>query len=147
MKLREDNYRRLRKWRRLGKFSSFLAIVVHNLARDHLRSERQRTGKDPPSGSPEPQDLPGSEKDDPAHVALLREVQRAVRGARDKLEPIDRELLRLKYDRDWSYKEIATEMGLTVNQVGVYLYRAEKRLREILYEKFPDLFPNNEEHV
>lgn len=139
-RLCKDNYRVLRMWRGQSKLSAFLAVIVHNLARDYLRSQRQTTGKDPPGGSSEPQDLPGSEKDDPAHVALLREVQRAVREAREKLGPRDQELIHLKHDLDLSHKEIADQMELTVNRAGVCLYRAERRLGKILRAKFPDLF-------
>jgi len=49
-----------------------------------------------------------------------------------KLSVRDRDLIQRRYYQEQSYREIADALGLTVNHVGVALYRAESRLKLIL---------------
>jgi RNA polymerase sigma-70 factor (ECF subfamily) len=50
----------------------------------------------------------------------------------EKLEYEDRELIRLKYFEEVSNIEIGQIMGITANNVGVKLYRALKRLKQLM---------------
>lgn len=52
----------------------------------------------------------------------------------DKLSPSQREVLRLKFQSELSYKEIAQITDKSVNHVGVLLHQALKRLKVILME-------------
>lgn len=76
-------------------------------------------------------------EDRPAEVDLvaeqrLREGKESVREALDKLCFDDQELIRLKYFEELSNVDIAVVMGLSANNVGVKLYRALKRLKDLL---------------
>lgn len=50
----------------------------------------------------------------------------------DQLEYEDRELIRLKYFEEVSNIEIGQIMGITANNVGVKLYRALKKLKQLM---------------
>jgi len=56
-------------------------------------------------------------------------------GALASLSPRQMELVRLKFQEDLSYREIAEITGLTVNNVGVQIHAAIKTLRQKLGAK------------
>ena len=120
-KLLEDNYRRLIMWRGEGIFVSYLGPIVRRLAYDRLRArnEVQEGEEDPEIADPRP---------GPEDLAAVEEEQVILMDALAALKPRDRTLIVKKHCEELSYKEIAREMGLTVNHVGVALGRAEKRL-------------------
>lgn len=126
----EADYRRLRHWRGNGFFASFLAVIVRHLAVDHLRDRpptRDRPGN--PESELEYLTNPGPSGNvaDPEELAILEEQRGALREAVVYLSPRDRELIGRKYFRQQTYQGIAGEMGMTVNNVGVALARAEHR--------------------
>ena len=55
-----------------------------------------------------------------------------VRKALCELSPKDRELLLLKYTEDWTCRELAERLGVSVTTVETRLYRARGRLRNEL---------------
>jgi RNA polymerase sigma factor (sigma-70 family) len=55
-----------------------------------------------------------------------------LKAAMGKLSERDRDLIHRRYYQEESYREIAEALGLTVNHVGVALFRAESRLKLIL---------------
>jgi RNA polymerase sigma-70 factor (ECF subfamily) len=55
-----------------------------------------------------------------------------VRAALRALPPRQREVLRLRFDNGWSYKQIGAETGLTASHVGYLLHVAIKTLRDEL---------------
>ena len=57
-----------------------------------------------------------------------------MREALAKLDRCDAEILMLKYTEDWSYKELATRLGLSESAVEARLHRARQRLRGLLSE-------------
>jgi RNA polymerase sigma factor (sigma-70 family) len=67
------------------------------------------------------------------HSELLTQVQRCLEGLPEK----QRELVRLKYDGELSYKEIAEITGLSVSNVGFLLSTALAQLRESLAREDP----------
>jgi len=56
----------------------------------------------------------------------------ALKAAIGKLSERDRDLIHRRYYLEESYREIANALGITVNHVGVALFRAESRLKLIL---------------
>lgn len=65
--------------------------------------------------------------------ALLREDARlSLQEAVDQLDEPDREILLRRYCRDQKPREIALALGIPVKQVENRLYRAKKKLRNIL---------------
>jgi RNA polymerase sigma-70 factor (ECF subfamily) len=63
---------------------------------------------------------------------IQREEKENVLKVLDCLEFEERELIRLKYFEDVSNMEIAQIMGITANNVGVKLYRALKKFKELI---------------
>ncbi|MGD7052366.1 RNA polymerase sigma factor [Sutcliffiella horikoshii] len=48
-----------------------------------------------------------------------------------KLKPLERDLIKLKYEDEYSYKEISEQLNLKESNVKTYLYRARKKLTMI----------------
>lgn len=69
---------------------------------------------------------------DPLAWLLAEETQQLVRQAIARLPPRDAELLLLKYTEDWSYRDLAERLGMTVSAVEARLHRARGRMREEL---------------
>lgn len=119
----EDGYRRLRPWSGTRSLRSYLGAIARNLARDYRR-ERHRN-----SANAANCDWAVTQAYD-AHGECSRSV--ALKAALDKLSDRDRDLIHRRYYREETYREIADALGMTVNHVGVALFRAESRLKLIL---------------
>jgi len=126
----EDGYRRLRPWSGTKSLRSYLGAIARNLARDYRR-ERFRICE--------------STGDCSAAVKLVCESSRqgresdALKAAMEKMCARDRDLIHRRYYLEESYREIAEALGMTVNHVGVALFRAESRLKVILQKHHRDL--------
>jgi RNA polymerase sigma-70 factor (ECF subfamily) len=119
----EDGYRRLRQWRGTRSLRSYLGAIARNLARDYRRERHRNTDMAPDCDvavMPAPQT-----RGDWGRVGVLK-------AAMGKLSERDRDLIHRRYYLEESYREIADALGLTVNHVGVALFRAESRLKLIL---------------
>jgi RNA polymerase sigma-70 factor (ECF subfamily) len=111
----------------------WLYRTVHNLALNH----RRRAGKilplhppGPEGGSPEadtadPQPLPDEQ------IARMEGVG-LVRLSLETLDPRSRELVRLKFNEELSYKEISARTGLKIGHVGYLLHHALKAVADEL---------------
>lgn len=104
----------------------WLYTVTRNRALDVLRKEGrmtalndERTSPASVSGSPEQP----AERSEQAHSALQ---------VLDDLPPRQQEAIRLKFQSGLSYREIASVMQITVNNVGVLIHTGIKTLRERL---------------
>ena len=126
LRLMQDDYRRLALWRGDGDFADYLAPIVRNVARSHLRgSERDpvRIGNHGEDFDERVGFEPG-----PEEQAVVVEQRRLVERAVEQLGPRERELYRLRFVDDRKHKEIAAALDLTVSHVGVSLLRLERRL-------------------
>jgi RNA polymerase sigma-70 factor, ECF subfamily len=119
----EDGYRRLRPWRGTRSLRSYLGAIARNLARDYRR-ERRRNSDDAAVRELAVITAPEARTDWSRAAALSAAVK--------KLSERDRDLIHRRYYREETYREIADALGLTVNHVGVALFRAESRLKLIL---------------
>jgi RNA polymerase sigma factor (sigma-70 family) len=116
----EADYRRLRRWSGRGRLAAYLGTMVRNLTHDYRREEARRAA---------PEDLEfHSESRSPEQDerALL------LAAAIERLPCRDRDLIRRRYEREQSYREIAEQLGITIGNVGVSLHRAENRLKKLL---------------
>jgi RNA polymerase sigma-70 factor, ECF subfamily len=67
------------------------------------------------------------------------ELRERVQAAIDKLPPLYRAVMTLRYSEDLSYEEISQALNLPLNTVRTYLRRAKARLRELLSkDSLPD---------
>ncbi len=111
---------------------SWLYRTVHNLALNHQRRERKvvrfnatrpaDSGDHPPAEElPDPQALPDEQ--------IIREESIGlVRLSLEKLDARSRDLVRLKFHEDLSYREISERTGLTMGHVGYLLHHSLKAL-------------------
>lgn len=108
-----------------GHLAEWLFTVCRNRALDYLRKEGRvklfEEGQAERLTSPEPQ--PGSSVERAeAHATVLRLI--------GKLPPNQQEVVRLKFQNGFSYKEISRITSLSVTNVGFILHTAIARLRK-----------------
>ena len=72
---------------------------------------------------------------DPLSWMLAQERSAQFRDAMDEMPDRDREVLMLKYEHGWSYREIADHLDISMSAVETRLHRARKRLRDKLAHK------------
>lgn len=72
------------------------------------------------------------EVEEPLAGMLVQERQAAIRAALADLPEIDRDVLLLKYLEDWTYRDLADHLGVTVHTIEYRLLRARRRLRAAL---------------
>jgi RNA polymerase sigma factor (sigma-70 family) len=119
----EDGYRRLRPWSGTRSLRSYLGAIARNLARDYRR-ERYRICESPEDRCAAVMPACEAKREGPGRDAL--------KAAMGKLCDRDRDLIHRRYYLEQSYREIAEALGITVNHVGVALFRAESRLKVIV---------------
>lgn len=113
---------------------SWLFTVTRNGALDHLRKHSRII----------PMPLPDdrrSEGASPDEELANRESAEWLLRLLDALTPNQREVIRLKFQNDLSYKEIADVTGLSATNVGFLLHVGLKKLRELLHEAPLDSVP------
>lgn len=118
----------LRAYDRIGQigepstFPSWLAAIVRNEAVTWLRR----------NAKPEQVAIhQTSEPAQPEPVAADPRLDR-LRLALDRLQPVYREILRLKYDANLDYQQIAETLDLSVANVEKRLYRARQSLLQAM---------------
>lgn len=105
------------------RFEAWLFRLARNVCRDHFRRERWRAIFVPfAAGHEEVLTAP------PSAPTILEEFLAALQT----LPPVQRELLVLKQERDWTYEELAAITGTTVSSVKSRLFRARAELKRIL---------------
>jgi len=107
---------------------AWLYAVCRNRAFDVLRKEHRLTFTD----NDDHLDWLDEWQPDPSEDASRDEMLEQIWSVMEQLPPNQREVLRLKFQHDLSYKEISTITGLTVTNVGFLLHTAIKRLRKLL---------------
>lgn len=104
---------------------AFLFKVANNLIKDHWRKKKPILERDMEEGFLI--NIASTElgEDDRAEYEL---VLRAV----DRIEPIYRDILILRYVEGYAVKEIAMELGISENNASVRINRALKKIKELL---------------
>jgi RNA polymerase sigma-70 factor (ECF subfamily) len=69
---------------------------------------------------------------DPLSWLLADERRDLIRKALQRLSPRDAEILMLKYNEGWSYRDLAGHLGISESAVEARLHRARRRLRNEL---------------
>jgi len=107
---------------------AWLFTVTRNRALDHQRKFSRIIPM--PITEDRPCAAPG-----PAAVLEQQESASALFRLLDALSPNQREVIRLKFQNDLSYREIAEVTRLSVTNVGFLLHTGLKKLRELLREQ------------
>ena len=119
-------------------FSTWLFRIASNNAIDHMRKKKVNTV--PLNVSPA-QNQNGafeynynahSESDNPEDAFIKEQNARVLRKAVSALKPRYRNLLELRYFKEYSYSEIAEELNLPLGTVKVQLFRSREMLFELI---------------
>ena len=103
---------------------AWLFTVTRNRALDHHRKHSRIIPMLLPDDRP--CDAPS-----PAATLASRDGEASLLRLLDALTPNQREVIRLKFQNDLSYREIADVTQLTVTNVGFLLHTGLKKLREL----------------
>jgi len=117
-----DQVREPRQW---------LYRTVHNLALNHRRDTAKLVSLNHPAS--DPSHLSDSSDTTDSHLLPDEQLMRLegiglVRLSLETLDARSRELIRLKFNDELSYKEISERTGLTVGHVGYLLHHALKAI-------------------
>jgi len=117
----------LRKLDRLDAFEPWLMRIARNACYDHLRRQRTRRFLRPWQDWHEavPSEPPSS----------TDEIESAALGsAIERLPAEQRDLMTMMRSRHWSYESLAQTTGLSIAALKSRLFRARRRLRELMTE-------------
>jgi RNA polymerase sigma factor (sigma-70 family) len=111
----------------------WLYRTVHNLALNHRRQAGKIVSLNPPGGdssltandTADPQPLPDEQ------IARWEGIG-LVRLSLESLDDRSREVVRLKFNEELSYKEISARTGLNIGHVGYLLHHALKAIADEL---------------
>lgn len=122
-------------------FSTWLFKIATNNCIDFIRKKKgnmvsldQTSDEQESIGTPLQADTPDPEEDmiKSQRMALTRSVV-------EKLKPRYRKLVELRYFKEYSYDEIATELDLPIGTVKAQLFRARELLFNILKNTNPNI--------
>ena len=109
-----------------GSLKTWLSITTRSRALDRCRALTRRDALSLEEAAfVQTADLPEDE-------LLRNDARQSMQKAIAQLDEPDREILLRRYDRDQKPREIALALDIPVKQVENRLYRAKKKLRELL---------------
>lgn len=129
-----DEFRVLRQWERQHPLQAYLRTVITRHVWDRLSRLQpawELVDDDPCSHLGSGSELSGAPLT-PEEEAEANELARIVRGALDDLGATHFQILELRYERELSYSEIGSALGITSTNAGVRINRALSRLRAAL---------------
>jgi len=110
-----------------GKLKSWLYTVCRNRSIDVLRKENPML-----TSSGEAFENLDDSGPDPSRAAEAKERHQEVLRFLERLPENQREVIRLKFQGDLSYKEISEITGLSVSNVGFLIHTGIKRMRTLM---------------
>ena len=117
-------------------FSTWLFKIGANNCVDFLRKSRRIQYADYDWGDEEgsndyPSNIPDNTPDPEEHVIAKQKVK-LMHEVVEKLKPHYRQLIEMRYFKEWSYEEIASTLDLPLGTVKAQLFRARDLLYQIL---------------
>jgi RNA polymerase sigma factor (sigma-70 family) len=117
-------------------FSTWLFKIASNNCIDFMRKKKKRTfsidsSPDGEEGNELVNYLP-SDGPDPEEKVMKKEKMAMMREVVEKLKPHYRKLIELRYFKEYSYEEIATELELPLGTVKAQLFRAREFISNIM---------------
>lgn len=123
-------------------FSTWLFKIASNNCIDHMRKKKKNVlvqeSNEEISESGNVKNLP-SESSDPEENLIKNQKVKLMREVVEKLKPRYKQLVELRYFKEFSYEEISEELDLPLGTVKAQLFRAREFLFNILknsQEKF-----------
>lgn len=125
-------YKNIEKYNFESKFSTWSYKIAYRTSLDYIRKRKSSSDIDDVAYAI----ADGSASDEDIESEQIKDLlSRAI----DELNSEEAAVLRLFYLKELRIKEIQEITGLTNNNVKVKLFRARKRLGEIVLNKYPDL--------
>ncbi|NQV02745.1 MAG: sigma-70 family RNA polymerase sigma factor [Bacteroidia bacterium] len=117
-------------------FSTWLFKIAANNCIDFLRKSKRIIFADNPGDDNDdrddyPTNMPATTLD-PEEKVIEKQKIMLMREVVEKLKPHYRNLIELRYFKEWSYEEIATELDLPLGTVKAQLFRSREFLYQIL---------------
>jgi len=120
-------YTKIGSYEEKALFKTWVQRIVTNICIDKFR-------KNKPTISIEESDPYLTYNQDVEEEVMTMYLAKDVREAIDKLPEHHRTVIVLRYLQDFSYNEIAESLGLPLNTVKSYLFRARQQLQSLLQE-------------
>lgn len=117
------------------KFSSWIYRIAHNESVNCLKRKSKRytiswdevlTSKDKLESA--------SNDERPEEMMEHKEITKKIDSAIERLSPEYREILKMRYFKEYSYEDISKILKKPVNTVGTIINRAKKKLQEVVRE-------------
>jgi RNA polymerase sigma-70 factor (ECF subfamily) len=127
-------HRGLREFEARSKFSSWLHRITVNCAYDVLR-RRARRAEDPLDASADDERAapePVAEGAAPDRLLFGRELERRMRVAVARLSDLERTVFTLRHHEGMTLREIGGALGLDTNATKHALFRAVRKVREVM---------------
>ena len=125
-------WNRRNEWGAIDSIEAFCLTVCRNLSLDKVRRQANRGQPLDASAGAEPPDH--SYTSNPERQAMLHDRVQLVRRLVDSLPEKQRSVMQLRDFEGKSYKEIATVMGVSEEQVKVNLFRARQAIKKKYFE-------------
>lgn len=129
-------FRNLHQYSSEYAFSTWLFKIAANNCIDFLRRSKRiiiadSSPDDDDNRDAYPANLPSATLD-PEEKVIEKQKIKLMREVVERLKPHYRKLIELRYFREWSYEEIATELDLPIGTVKAQLFRSREFLYQIL---------------
>ena len=124
LKLFKDDMRRIKMWNKRAKFSTYLYMITTNCALDYLDSKHFK--RKLLSNSSYELDSVKSCSNNPESV--INKI--TLDMSKEKLRPVEREIIDLYYENGYKEKEIASKLDISINTVSSIKNRAIKKMRK-----------------
>ena len=142
-------HRGLARFRGESSLSTWLHRITVNLAsnrywhffrrRRHLTQSFDRPLSDDSSATFA--DVVAGDAPGPAREAMLAEFSSLIAACMEQLPPPSRDILRRRTDLNFSYEEIAADLGINIGTVKSRIARARESLRGLLAKACPEFSP------
>jgi RNA polymerase sigma-70 factor (ECF subfamily) len=120
-------YTKIGSYEEKAQFRTWVQRIVTNICIDNFRRKR-------PSVSIDEHDFIFQSADDVEGAVMSAYAAEEIREAIGKLPEHHRIVVVLRYLQDFSYNEIADSLGLPLNTVKSYLFRARQQLQVLLHD-------------
>ncbi|WP_274365782.1 RNA polymerase sigma factor [Paenibacillus thermotolerans] len=120
-------YTKIHSYEEKAQFKTWVQRIVTNICIDKFRRSKA-------SVSIEEHNLVFETEQDVEHEVMVSYAAKDIREAINQLPEHHRTVVVLRYMQDFSYNEIADSLGLPLNTVKSYLFRARRQLQTLLKE-------------
>jgi RNA polymerase sigma-70 factor (ECF subfamily) len=126
-------YRSLDKYNSESKFSSWAYKIAYRTSLDYIRKRKPTTELEKVAHSDHGQALQSDK------VLFDKEVNNQILSAINRLPGDEAGLIRMFYLEEMKTQELVEASGLSKSNVKVKLFRARKKLAEIIHSQFPEI--------